>query len=125
MDRDQVTPITEPTATAAQDQAALYAAGLNSLLSVSHALIESCQAVSMEALAFWQNWLKQGLATGQRLLECDSAEGALEIQLDYAKAALQACLDQSAKIGDLVSRSFAPPGEPVRLAGQRASARAA
>jgi hypothetical protein len=76
----------------------------------------------MEALAFWQSCLKEGLATGQRLLECDSAEGALEIQLDYAKAALQAYLDQSAKIGDLVSRSLAQAGEPAKLAPRGATA---
>jgi hypothetical protein len=122
MDREQVTPITGPTAAAEQDQAALYAAGFNSLLSASHALIDGCQSVSMEALAFWQSCLKEGLATGQRLLECDSAEGALEIQLDYAKAALQAYLDQSAKIDDLVSRSLAQAGEPAKLAPRGATA---
>ena len=125
MDREQVTPITEPTAAAEQDQAALYAAGLNSLLSANHALIEGCQAVIMEALVFWQSCLKEGLATGQRLLKCNSAEGALEIQLDYAKAALQAYLDRSAKIGDLVSRSLAPMADPVRPAAQGATVRAA
>ena len=125
MDREQVTPITEPTAAAEQDQAALYAAGFNSLLSTSHVLIDGCHSVSMEALAFWQSCLKEGLATGQRLLECDSAEGALEIQLDYAKAALQAYLDQSAKIGDLVSRSLAQMGEPAKPATQGATVRAA
>jgi hypothetical protein len=125
MDREQVTPITEPTAVTEQDQAALYAAGFNSLLSAGHALIDGCQAVSMEAFAFWQSCLKEGLATGQRLLECDSAEGALEIQLEYAKAALQAYLDRSAKIGDLVARSLTQMAEPARPAAPGATARAA
>ncbi|MGH6886255.1 MAG: phasin family protein [Geminicoccales bacterium] len=125
MDREQVTPITEPTAAAERDQAALYAAGFNSLLSAGHALIDGCHAVSMEALVFWQSCLKEGLPTGQRLVACASAEGALEIQLDYAKAALQAYLDQSAKIGDLVARSLVQMGEPARPATQAATARPA
>ena len=119
MDREPGTPITDPAAGAEQDQAALYAAGLNSLLIAGHALIDGWQAVSTEALAIWQSCLKEGLATGQRLLECDTAEGALEIQVDYAKASLQAYLDQSAKIGDLVARSLAEMGEakPATEAG--------
>lgn len=124
MDREQGTPITDPTAAAEQDQAALYAAGFNSLLSAGHALIDGWQAVSMAALAIWQSCLKEGLATGQRLLECDSAEGALEIQLDYAKASLQACLDQSARIGDLVTQSLAEMAEPAKPATAAATARA-
>jgi hypothetical protein len=123
MDREPGTPITDPTVAAEQDQAALYAAGFNSLLGAGHALIDGWQAVSMEALAIWQSCLKEGLATGQRLLECDTAEGALEIQLDYAKAALQAYLDQSAKIGDLVARSLAEMAE-AKPATEAATVRA-
>jgi hypothetical protein len=107
MDSEKATPITEPIATAGRDQAAIYADGFNTLVAASHALVDGCQAVSAEMLAFWHGRLKDGLATGQRLLECDSPEGALEIQLDFAKSALQAYLDQSAKIGKLVSRSLA------------------
>ena len=112
MDSEQVTPMIEPTVEAERDRAALYAAGFNGLVSAGHALIDDYHAVSMEMLAFWQSRLKEGIATGQRLLACDSAESALEVQLDYAKAAIQAYVDQSAKVGDLVSRSLARVGEP-------------
>jgi hypothetical protein len=125
MDSEQVTPIIEPTVQAEGDQAALYAAGFNGLVSAGHAVIDSCHAVSMEMLAFWQSRLKENIATGQRLLTCDSAEGALEVQLDYAKAAIQAYVDQSAKFGDLVSRSLARVGEPGRPATTPTTAMAA
>jgi hypothetical protein len=125
MDSEQVTPTIEPTAEAERDEAALYAAGFNRLMSANDAVIDGCHAISMEMLAFWQSRLKEGMATGQRLLACASAEGALEVQLDYAKAAIQAYVDQSAKIGDLVSRSLARIGEPDRPATAPAAARAA
>ncbi|MGH6897543.1 MAG: phasin family protein [Geminicoccaceae bacterium] len=114
MDSEQVTPSTERTAAAEQDQAALYAAGFNSLVSARHAVIDGCHAVSMEMLAFWQSRLKEGFATGQRLLACDSPESALEVQLDYAKAALQAYVDQSVKAGNLVSRSLTRICQPAK-----------
>jgi hypothetical protein len=125
MDREQVTPISKAPAAAELDQAALYAAGFNRLVSAGHALIDGCQAVSAEMLAFWQSRLKEDLATGQRLLECASAEGALEIQLEYAKAALQAYADQSARIGALASRSLARMCEPARPASAATTALAA
>jgi len=125
MNSEKVTPIIEAPAAAELDQGALYAAGFNSLVSARHALIDGCHAVGVEMLAFWQSRLKEGLATGQRLLECDSAEGALEVQLEYAKAALQAYVDQSAKIGDLASRSMTRMCEPARPATPRAPALAA
>jgi hypothetical protein len=125
MDSEQVTPIIESTVEAERDQAALYAAGFNSLMSAGHAVVDGYHAVSMEMLAFWQSRLKEGIATGQRLLECDSAESALEVQLEYAKGAIQAYVDQSAKIGDLVSRSLARVGEPGRPAGAPTTAMAA
>jgi hypothetical protein len=125
MDSEQVTPIIELTAEAERDQAALYAAGFNGLVSAGHAVIDGCHAISMEMIAFWQSRLKEGIATGQRLLACDSAEAALEVQLDYAKAAVQAYVDQSAKIGDLVSRSLARVGEPDRPAAAPTTALAA
>jgi hypothetical protein len=106
MDSERATLIAEPLAPAGRDQAAIYASGFNTFVAAGHALVDGCQSVSAEMLAFWQSRLKDGLATGQRLLECDSPDAALEIQLDYAKAALQAYLDQSAKIGSVVSRSL-------------------
>jgi hypothetical protein len=124
MDSEQVTPIIEPTAEA-EREAALYAAGFNGLMSAGQAAIDGCHAISMEMLAFWQSRLKEGMVTGQRLLACESPESALELQLDYAKAAIQAYVDQSAKIGDLVSRSLARIGEPHRPATAPATAMAA
>jgi hypothetical protein len=115
MDSGRVTAPNTPTPRAGQDQAAIYADGFHILVAAGHALVDGCQTVSAEMLAFWQSRLKDGLATGQRLLRCDSPEGALEIQLDYAKAALHAYLDQSAKIGSLMSRSLTqclPPAKP-------------
>jgi hypothetical protein len=125
MNSEKVTPIIEAPAAAELDQGALFAAGFNSLVSARHALIDCCQAVSGEMLAFWQSRLKEGLATGQRLLECGSAESALEVQVDYAKAALQAYVDQSAKIGDLASRSLTRMCEPARPATPGTTALAA
>lgn len=121
MDSEQDNPVTE-AATVVQEQAAMYAEGVSTLVAAGQALIGGCQAVSAEMLAFWQSRLKEGLATGQRLIECDSAQVALEIQMDYAKTALQAYLDQSAKIGDLVSRSLSQgflPEKPAAAATGR------
>src|SRR5918994_2091578 len=107
MDTEHVTPITQPATVTAKEQPASYAADVNALMFAGHALIDGCQAVNAEMLAFWQSRLKDGLATGRRLLECGSAEGAWEIQLDYAKAALQAYVDQSTKITGLVTHAWA------------------
>ena len=125
MDSEQVTSIPKARPAAELDQAALYAAGFNRLVSAGHGLIDGYQAVSAEMLAFWQSRLKEGLAIGQRLLECDSVEGALEVQLDYAKAAIQAYVDQAAKIGDLASRSLVRMGEPAKAAPSERTALAA
>ena len=125
MDTEKITPITESATPSAQDQAEIYADGFNTLMAASHALIDGCHAVSVEMLAFWQSRIKEGLATGQRLLECDSAEGALEIEIEYAKGALQAYLDQSAKIGDLVSRSLTRSLLPAKHSGPSVPALAA
>jgi hypothetical protein len=70
MDREQVTPISKAPAAAELDQGALYAAGFNRLVSAGHALIDGCQAVSAEMLAFWQSRLKEDLATAS---VCSSA----------------------------------------------------
>ena len=106
MDTQQVTPITQPATTTAQDQAANYTSDLNAFMSAGQALIDGCQAVNAEMLAFWQSRLKNGLATGQRLLECGSPQSAWDIQLDYTKAALQAYLDQSTKITGLLTHAL-------------------
>ena len=106
MDTQQVTPIAQTTTASAQENTARYASDLNALMSAGQALIDGCQAINAEMLAFWQSRLKDGLATGQRLLECGSPQSALEIQLDYAKAALQAYLDQSTKIAGLLSHAL-------------------
>jgi hypothetical protein len=107
MNTEHVTPITQPATVTAKEQPASYAADVNALMFAGHALIDGCQAVNAEMLAFWQSRLKDGLATGCRLLECGSADGAWEIQLDYAKAALQAYVDQSTKIAGLVTHAWA------------------
>lgn len=106
MDNEHVTPLPQTMTATAQDQGAGHRGDLQALLLAGQALIDGCQAVNAEMLAFWQSRLKHGLATGGRLLECTSAESALEIQLDYAKAALQAYLDQSARITGLVMQAF-------------------
>jgi hypothetical protein len=106
MDTQQVTPITQPATTTAQDHAANYTSDLNACMSAGQALIDGCQAINAEMLAFWQSRLKDRLATGQRLLECGSPQSALEIQLDYTKAALQAYLDQSTKIAGLLTHAL-------------------
>ena len=116
MDGEQVTPISKAPAAAELDQGTLYAAGFNRLVAAGHALIDGCQAASVEMFAFWQSRLKESLGTGQRLLECDSAEGVLEIQLEYARAALQAYADHSTRIAGLASRSLARANEPARPA---------
>ena len=107
MDNEQVTQLPQTAAATAQDHGARYTEDLQAFMLAGHALMDRCQAVNAEMLAFWQSRLKHGLATGGRLLECTSAESALEVQLDYAKAALQAYLDQSTKITGLVSRALA------------------
>jgi hypothetical protein len=124
MASQQVTPISRVPRTV-PDQGARHVAGFNPLLLVGHGLIDGCQALGIEMLAFWQSRLKEALATGQHLLECDSAEGALEIQLEYAKAALQAYADQSARIGGLAARSLARMGKPARPAPPATAALAA
>lgn len=106
MDNEHVTPLRQTTTATAQDKGAGHTSDLDALMLAGHALIDGCQAINAEMLAFWQSRLKDGLATGARLLECTSADGALEIQADYAKATLQAYLDQSAKITGLVVRAL-------------------
>jgi hypothetical protein len=105
METQHVTPIAQ-AATAVQDHAANYTSELNAFMSAGQSLLDGCQAVHAEMLAFWQSRLKDGLATGQRLLESGSPQSALEIQLDYAKAALQAYTDQSTKIAGLLSHAW-------------------
>jgi hypothetical protein len=106
MDTQQVTSIPQIATRAAQEQAANYASDLSAFMFAGQALVDGCQAINAEMLAFWQSRLKHGLATGQRLLECGSPEGAMEIQLDYAKAALQAYLDQSTKVTGLLTHAL-------------------
>ena len=106
MANETVTPIAEPIAPAGRNQAAIYANGFNTFVAAGHALVDGCQSVSAQMLAFCQSRLKDGLATGQRLLECGSPEAAMEIQLDFAKTAVQGYLDQSAKIASVLSRSL-------------------
>jgi hypothetical protein len=124
MDSEHDNQVAE-AATVVQEQAAIYAEGISTLMAAGQALIGGCQAVSAEMLAFWQSRLKEGLTTGQRLIACDSAEAALEIQMDYARTALQAYLDQSAKIGDLVSRSLSQGFLPEKPAAPSTPAVAA
>ena len=100
-----VTPLRQTTM-ATPERAAGHLGDLHALIRGGHALIDVCQAVNVEMLAFWQSRLKDRLATGGRLLECTSADSALEVQLDYAKAALQANLDQSARITRLVMQAL-------------------
>jgi hypothetical protein len=117
MNTEHVTPIAPPATATAKEQPTSYAGEVNALMFAGHALIDGCQAVNAEMLAFWQSRLKDGLATGRRLLECGSAEGAWEIQLDYAKAALQAYVDQSTKITGLVTHALTD-GLLPQVAGQ-------
>jgi hypothetical protein len=105
METQHVTPIAQAAA-AVQDRAANHTSELNAFMSAGQALLDGCQAVHAEMLAFWQSRLKDGLATGQRLLESGSPQSALEIQLDYAKAALQAYTDQSTKIAGLLGHAW-------------------
>lgn len=128
MDNEHVTPLPQTTTATAQEEGAGYTGDLHALMLAGDALIDGCQAVNAEMLAFWQSRLKAGLATGGRLLECTSAEAAVEIQLDYAKATLQAYLDQSARITGLVTQAlddgFMP--KPIAAASKRqTSAKAA
>jgi hypothetical protein len=106
MDTQHVTPITQAATATGQDYAANHASDLNAFMFAGQALIDGCQTIHAEMLAFWQSRLKDGLATGQRLLECGSPQSALEIQLDYSKAALQAYLDQSTKIAGLLTHAW-------------------
>jgi hypothetical protein len=106
METQHVTPITQPATATAQDHAAEYTSELNAFMSAGQALIDGCQAINAEMLAFWQSRLKDGLATGQRLLESGSPQNALEIHLDHTKAALQAYLDQSTKIAGLLTHAW-------------------
>lgn len=117
MDNEHLTPLSRTITATAQDRGAKHTADLHALMLAGHALIDGCQAVNAEMLAFWQSRLKDSLATGGRLLECTSAESALEIQLDYAKAALQAHLDQSARITGLVMQAFTESLMPQPVAG--------
>lgn len=128
MDTQQVTPITQTATTSAKDQAASYTSDLNAVLFAGQALIDGCQAINGEMLAFWQSRLKDGLATGRRLLECGSPQSALEIQLDYAKTALQAYLDQSTKVTGLLTQALSDgllPNGPGRSPSKPADALAA
>ena len=102
MDTQHVTPITQTATATGQEHAANRASDLNAFMFAGQALVDGCQAINAEMLAFWQSRLKDGLATGQRLLECGSPQSALEIQLDYSKAALQAYLDQSTRVAGLL-----------------------
>jgi Phasin protein len=117
MDTQHVTPITQTATATGQDGPATHASDLNAFMFAGQALIDGCQAIHAEMLAFWQSRLKDGLATGQRLLECGSPQGALEIQLDYTKAALQAYLDQSTKVTGLLTHALTDSLMP-KAAGQ-------
>ena len=104
MDHQQTTPLPQPTAPATPDPEPGATGDLQALMLAGHAVLEGCQAVGAEMLAFWQSRLKDGLATGTRLVECTSVESAVDIQLDYAKAALQAYLDESVRLSELAMR---------------------
>jgi hypothetical protein len=106
METQHLTPIAQAATAAAQDHAANYTSELNAFMSAGQAVLDGCQAIHAEMLAFWQSRLKDGLATGQRLLESGSPQSALEIQLDYAKTALQAYTDQSTKLAGLLSHAW-------------------
>jgi hypothetical protein len=128
MDTQHVTSITQTATTTAREHAANYTSDLNAFMFAGQALVDGCQAINAEMLAFWQSRLKDGLATGQRLLECGSPQGAVEIQLDYAKAALQAYLDQSTKVAGLLTHALTDSLMPKRAAqtpGGRSNALAA
>jgi hypothetical protein len=117
METQHLTPIAQAATASAQNHAANYTSELNAFISAGQAVLDGCQAIHAEMLAFWQSRLKDGLATGQRLLESGSPQSALEIQLDYAKAALQAYTDQSTKLAGLLTQAWTDSLTP------RASAR--
>jgi hypothetical protein len=128
MDTQHVTPIAPIAAATAHDQAASYTSDLTAFMSAGQALLDGCQAINAEMLAFWQSRLKDGLTTGQQLLECGSPQSAWEIQLDYTKAALQAYLDQSTRIAGLLTHALTDglmPNTAAQMAGGSAKALAA
>jgi hypothetical protein len=114
MDSEQVMALPRTTTATTRAGEAAQGYDLQAFMLAPHALIESCQALNGEMLAFWQSRLKDGLATGARLLECTSFESALEIQLDHVKATLQACIDQSARVTALMMQPLdGRPTKPV------------
>jgi hypothetical protein len=125
METQHVTPIAQAATATAQEQAAKYTSELNAAMSAGQALLDGCQAIHAEMLAFWQSRLKDGLATGQRLLESGSPQSALEIQLDYAKAALQAYTDQSTKIAGLLTHAWTDSLTPKAAAQKPGGAKSA
>jgi hypothetical protein len=89
-----------------RDLPATATGDVNLFMLAGRAAIEGGQQVSAEMLAFWQSRLKDAVATSRRLLECASAQDAWEIQLEYAQSALQAYVDQSGKVGRLVTHTL-------------------
>jgi hypothetical protein len=67
-------------------------------------VLDGIQAVTAEALAFWQSRAKADLEVVQRLAECRTPEAFVDIQLDQARAALQAYADHVVRLGDLQAR---------------------
>jgi hypothetical protein len=125
METQHLTPIAQAATAAAQDHAANYTSELSAFMSAGQAVLDGCQAIHAEMLAFWQSRLKDGLATGQRLLESGSPQSALEIQLDYAKAALQAYTDQSTKLAGLLTQAWTDSLTPRASARKPAGANSA
>lgn len=116
MDDTDVTPLPSRATATAQDRDIDSSGDLQRLMLAGHALVDGCQAVNAEMLAFWQSRIKAGVETAGHLLGCASLESAWEIQLDYAKTALQAYLDQSAKISGLAMRSLTDGVMPKSVA---------
>lgn len=106
MTHQDATPLVQTTAGPGWERPAVSIGGVEALMGASQALLDACQSINTEMLAFWQSRLKDGLATSARLLECTSTDDVLELQLDYAKAALQAHLDQSARLTRLVGQAL-------------------
>lgn len=96
------------------EAAAIYQDNLGALIASGQALVNSCQTMHGNLLAFAQSRAKETLAVSQRLAECGSPQNALEIQLDFAREALQAYADQLTRCSEFAGEALKTCTQPLQ-----------
>ena len=81
--------------------------GLNNdrdIMKATATMVDGLTAVSSEMVSFAQNSWRNSLATAEEMRRCQSARDLVELQLRHARQSYEDYLDQTRKIGEMMTR---------------------